>query len=61
MQKTAKHHHSTSVYLVIVHREVGCADVFDLPSDMMLGVATLLLGAAAIDRQDKKVCGGTSE
>jgi hypothetical protein len=34
--------------------EVGCADVFDLPSDMMLGVATLLLGAAAIDRQNKK-------
>ncbi|CAI8042510.1 hypothetical protein GBAR_LOCUS23587 [Geodia barretti] len=41
--------------------EVWCADVFGLPRDMMLGVATLLLGAAAVDRQDKKVCSGTSE
>ena len=29
--------------------------VFDLPGHMMLGVASLLLSAAAIDRQDEKV------
>jgi hypothetical protein len=32
---------------------VECVSVFNLPSHMMLGVASLLLSAAAIDRQDK--------
>ena len=36
-------------------RDVVCVGVFDLPSQLMMGVATLLLGAAAIDRQNKKV------
>ena len=59
--KSATQTSSQCVYIWLLYREVWCADVFGLPRDMMLGVATLLLGAAAVDRQDKKVCSGTSE
>ena len=37
------------------HSGVECDSVFDLPNHMMLEVASLLLSAAAIDRQDKDV------
>lgn len=40
---------------MFLHRGVECESVFDLPNHMMLDVASLLLSAAAIDRQDKDV------
>ena len=61
-QKSGKIHictvHVNSTYCAYIHtsiRDVVCVGVFDLPSQLMMGVATLLLGAAAIDRQNKKV------
>ena len=63
-QKSGKMHvlyvHFDSIYILCVYmctsiRDVVCVGVFDIPSQLMMGVATLLLGAAAIDRQNKKV------
>ena len=36
--------------------DIDCVDMFSLPDHMMLDLASLLLSAAAVDREGKKVC-----
>lgn len=40
---------------ILCHRNVNCADLFRLPAHMILDYASLLLSAAAVDREEKKV------
>lgn len=40
---------------VMYHRSFNCLDLFSLPAHMILDYASLLLSAAAVDREEKKV------
>lgn len=40
---------------ILVCRDVNCVDILSLPADMILHCTSLLLNAAAINRQENKV------
>ena len=41
--------------LFFSYRGVNCVQLFNLPAHMILDFASLLLSAAAVDREEKKV------
>ncbi len=45
------------LYTLSSPREVDCVELLSLPVDMMLTIASVLLSATAVDREEKKVGG----